>query len=77
MKHYWLTITYLEDEDEDDDKILINATATSTQQFMKTTSVFRLWRVKNLPSSLASQLYNITPGIFAEGFNCFFFVQKL
>jgi len=23
MKHYWLTLTYLEDEDEDDDKILI------------------------------------------------------
>ena len=48
MKHYWLTITYLEDEDEDDDKILINATATSTQQFMKTTSVFKLWRVKKI-----------------------------
>ena len=24
MKHYWLTLIYLEDEDEDDDKILIN-----------------------------------------------------
>ena len=31
MKHYWLTLTYLEDEDEDDDKILINPTTTSTQ----------------------------------------------
>ena len=30
MKHYWLTLTYLEDEDEDDDKILINPTTTST-----------------------------------------------
>ena len=29
MKHYWLTITYLEDEDEDDDKILNNPTTTS------------------------------------------------
>ena len=29
MKHYWLTLTDLEDEDEDDDKILINPTTTS------------------------------------------------
>ena len=28
MKHYWLTITYLEDEDEDDDKLLISPTTT-------------------------------------------------
>ena len=30
MKHYWLTITYLEDEDKDDDNILRNPTTTST-----------------------------------------------
>ena len=30
MKHYWLTLTYLEDGDEDDDNILINPTTAST-----------------------------------------------
>ena len=33
MKHYWLTLTYLEDEDEADDKILINPTSTSTHVY--------------------------------------------
>jgi len=33
MKHYLVTLTYLEDGDEDDNKILINPTTTSTHVY--------------------------------------------
>ena len=40
MKHYWLTLTYLEDGDEDDDKILINPTTYSEIVFYLTSIIY-------------------------------------